>query len=133
MKTLALLPLLFLCIWSSGCKKEEVVVPQNLNQTIIQDVQTGAWTLNTETGTYMVTIKMPEIDNDVNDIDGIIVSVSAGGTGAYEAIPNVYNGVSFTYTHQPGSLTLEVQDADGVGASKPGSMIRVKIVIVRSN
>src|SRR5690348_9751735 len=113
MKTLALLPLLFLCIWSSGCKKEEVVVPQNLNQTIIQDVQTGAWALNTETGTYMVTIKMQEIDNDVNDIDGIIVSVSAGGTGAYEAIPNVYSGVSFTYTHQPGSLTLEVQDADG--------------------
>jgi hypothetical protein len=133
MKTLALLPLLFLCIWSSGCKKDEIIVPNNPNQTILQNIQPGAWVLNSDNSAYMVDISMPEIDADANELDAIVVSVSAGATGAYEAIPNVYSGVSFSYTHQVGRVTLEVQSADGTAPVRPTSLIRAKIVIIRSN
>ncbi len=75
---------------------------------------------------------MPEIDAYANTYDGIIVSMS-WGNNVYEALPEVYNSNSYSYTHQPGQLTVEVQGANGATVLPPASTVRMKIVIIPSN
>ncbi|GAA0553550.1 hypothetical protein GCM10009415_39410 [Chitinophaga japonensis] len=113
----------------SGCTKEynEYVTP---NQTIFADIAPGDWQL-IGNNAYGYTIAMPEIDNYVNDNFGIVVSIS-GGTGTYEAIPEVYDGYSYSYTHTSGSLTIETQTVDGTPGNPPEDPIFVKIVLVES-
>lgn len=131
MKALLLVPMLLFAVFFTGCSKDgDVVIP---NRTILTTVRSGDWKLNPDNDnkSYSVTLDMPEIDGNVNQTHGILVSVSADGTG-FEAIPDVYNGFAFSYTHQPGSLTIETQSVEGTAGAPPGGDITVKIVIVVS-
>jgi len=128
MKSLLLLPILLAAVFFTSCKKEynEYVTP---NQTIITDIAASDWKL-TSNNTYAVTLSMPEIDTRVNSDFGIVVSVSADGN-TFEAIPEVYAGYSYSFTHQPGSLTIESQGLNGqAGTAPPG--ITIKIVLIES-
>ena len=113
----------------SSCTTKEVVIP---NITVITDVVPADWQYSATSQTFYTTIKMPEIDAYANTHDGIIVSFSAGNN-IYEAMPEVYNGTSYSYTHQTGSITLEVQGANGAIVAPPNYTMRVKIVIIPSN
>jgi len=130
MKALLFLPLLVMSLWITGCtKKYEYVTP---NQTIQTTVQPGDWQLLTNSKTYSVSISMPEISDQVNQNYGVLVYVSADGN-TFEAIPEVYGGYTYSYTHTPGSITIETQLADGSAAgSAPPDPIVVKIVLVES-
>jgi len=129
MKSLLFVPLLLCGILFSSCTKEynEYVTP---NQTIFAEISPNDWQL-TDNNTYAYTVNMPEIDDYVNDNFGVVVSIS-GGTGTYEAIPEVYNGYSYSYTHTPGSLTIETQTVDSTPGNPPEAPILVKIVLVES-
>ena len=130
MKTLLFLPLLLMGILFTGCtKKYEYVTP---NQTIFFDVAADDWQL-TDNETYLVTLSpLPEIDGQVNQDFGVVVSISGDGGATFESIPSVYNGVSFSYTHTQGSLSIESQISDGSGSGARPPAIRVKIVLVES-
>lgn len=128
MKRFLLLPLLFMGLLLSSCTKEEVVIP---NRTIHVTIRAANWTFDNTTKTYYYVIDMPEIDDYVNDVNGIIVSIS-GDDKIFEAIPDVYNGYAYTYTHQVGSIVLEVQGATGTTVNPPSSDITAKIVIIES-
>lgn len=105
-----------------------MVVP---NTTITTDILPSDWTYSTLTQTYYVQLNMPEINGYVNDNYGILVSANFGGD-IYEAIPEVYDGYSYSFTHQVGMLTLEVQGADGSTVGPPTKAMHVKIVIIPS-
>lgn len=130
MKALLFLPLLVMSVWITGCtKKYEYVTP---NQTIQTDIAPGDWKLINNGKSYAVTISMPEITDRVNQEFGIVVSVSGDG-GTFEAIPEVYGGYSYSYTHTVGSLTIETQAVSGnTAGTPPSSPITVKIVLVES-
>lgn len=130
MKALLFLPLLVMSVWITGCtKKYEYVNP---NQTIQTTIATADWKKINGGKSYAVTLSMPEITDQVNQNFGIVVSVSADG-GTFEAIPEVYAGYSYSYTHTTGSLTIESQIADGSDAGDPPpTPITVKIVLVES-
>lgn len=130
MKTLLFLPLLLMGVLFSGCtKKYEYVTP---NQTIFFDVAPGDWDL-TDNKTYVVTLPIPEISSQVNQDFGIVVSISGDNGATYEAIPEVYGGYTYSYTHTQGNLSLETQRADGSDAgTAPNVAIRVKVVLVES-
>ena len=113
----------------SSCTTKQVVIP---NITVITDVHPSDWQYSAVSQTYYTTINMPEIDNYANTHDGILVSFS-GGNNIYEALPEVYNGYSYSYTHQTGLITMEVQGANGATAAPPNYTMRVKIVIIPSN
>jgi len=112
----------------SSCIKKEVVIP---NTTIVTDVLPSDWRYSSGSQTYYVSINMPELDQYTNSTYGILVSFSAGND-IYEAVPEVYNGYAYSFTHRPGLLTLEVQGANGSTVSPPNYTIRVKIVLVAS-
>ncbi|MEI6185218.1 MAG: hypothetical protein WCP65_06780 [Bacteroidota bacterium] len=75
---------------------------------------------------------MPEIDANANNYDGILVSMS-WGNNIYEGLPEVYNNNSYSFTHQPGQLTVEVQGVNSANVLPPASTVRMKIVIIPSN
>ncbi len=112
----------------TSCEKKEVIP----NTTVLTDIAPTDWQYSTSTKTYYVTINMPEITQNVNRYYGIMASISSGNN-LFEALPEVYNGYSYTYTHNIGILTLEVQRSDGATVLPPAYPITAKIVLIPSN
>ncbi len=116
---------------SSSCKKEYITNETIPNFTVVHTVAVADWTLRQSDGTYNAVINMPEIDNVTFDNDGVIVAAMFDGTN-YEALPQVYDGFSYTYFYSPGFLTVSVQGATGGAGSRPTGPIKFKIVLVPS-
>ena len=123
--------LIFMClsliIFAAGCKKE-MIVP---NRTIITTLNSGSWIQNDGGRTYTAAIDMPEIDNYFNDHGGVLVYISFDN-GTYEQVPQVYNGVSYSYITRTGQIVLEIQSSDGLGTVTPPGTVKVKIVLIDS-
>lgn len=125
--TLFLLPLLFII---ASCKKtENVIVP---NRTVLVDIKATDWTSDDGGKTFSANIQMPEITTDFNDYGGVLVYVSFDDQ-VYEQIPQVYNGITYSYTTEPGNIDIDIQSSLGDEViSPPGQVIRVKIVLIDS-
>ncbi|SFW12072.1 hypothetical protein [Chitinophaga sancti] len=129
MKTKLLLAVLVLGFLVSGCKKE-YITQEIPNITIQGSVASNTWQYDNTTKTYYRTISVPQITDATNQTDGVLVYISGDGK-TWEALPDVYNGSSIVYTYTTGSLTLEIQGADGSTVNPPGNLY-VKIVLVAS-
>lgn len=123
--------LIFIClsliIFIAGCKKE-MIVP---NRTIITTLNSVNWVQNSGGRTYTATINMPEIDNYFNDHGAVLVYISFEN-GTYEQVPQVYNGVSYSYITRTGQIILEIQSSSGLGTVTPPGTVKVKIVLIKS-
>lgn len=126
-RSLTLFCLLFLFI-GAGCKKE-MIVP---NRTIITTLNTGNWIRLDNGRTYTASINMPEIDNYFNERGGVLLYVSFDNGTTYEAVPQTYNGVSYSYVTRSGQIVIEIQSSDGIGTVTPPGTVKVKIVLVES-
>lgn len=132
MKKLTILPLLFLFVLASSCKKEYITQETVIqNTTVLATIQPNQWAYSSTDGTYNATINMPEIDQTVNDNDGVVVAAKFDGVN-YEGLPQVYGGYSYTYYYQPGYLSISVQNADGTAGAAPTEAVDIKIVLVPS-
>ena len=127
MKKPILLLALFLLVLSAGCKKEQIVP----NRTILTTLNSGNWIKLDGGRSYTASINMPEIDNYFNDHGGVLVYVSFE-PGTYEQIPQVYNGVSYSYLTRSGQIVIEIQSSDGLAVVTPPGSMKVKIVLVES-
>ncbi|MEJ7692963.1 hypothetical protein [Daejeonella sp.] len=128
MKRSILLICLSLLVFAAGCKKE-MIVP---NRTIITTLNSGSWIQSNGGRTYTAAIDMPEIDNYFNDHGGVLVYISFDNGGTYEQVPQVYNGVSYSYITRTGKIVMEIQSSDGIGTVTPPGTVRVKIVLIDS-
>lgn len=131
MKTKLLLAVLVLGlgVLVSGCKKE-YITQEIPNTTIQATILSNTWQYDNTTKTYYRAIDMPEINDGINQTDGVLVYISGDGK-TWEAVPDVYNGSSIVYTYTTGVLTLEIQGSDGSTVNPPGDLY-VKIVLVAS-
>lgn len=128
MKRSILLICLSLLVFAAGCKKEGIVP----NRTIITTINSGSWTQSNGGRTYTAVIDIPEIDSYFNDHGGVLVYISFDNGGSYEQVPQVYNGVSYSYITRPGEIVMEIQSSDGLGTVTPPGTVRVKIVLIES-
>src|SRR5471030_665142 len=96
---------------ASSCTKQYIT--PNPNQTTLVNVASTTWTTTDGGKTYVAVINSPEIDNYFNNHGGVLVYFSFTN-GVYEQVPEVYQGVSFSYTYNQGSLALYAQASDGV-------------------
>jgi hypothetical protein len=123
--------IIFICfsliVFAAGCKKE-MIVP---NRTIITTLNSSSWIPNSGGRTYTAAIDMPEIDNYFNEHGGVLVYISFDN-GIYEQVPQVYNGVSYSYITRVGQIVMEIQSSDGLGTVTPPGTVRVKIVLIES-
>lgn len=127
MKKLILLFAMSILLVSAGCKKEYVVP----NRTIFTTLNSGSWIKLDGGSSYTASISMPEIDNYFNDYGAVIVYISFED-GTYEQIPQVYNGVSYSYITRSGQIVVEIQSSDGVGVITPPGSVKLKIVLIES-
>ncbi|TWR30240.1 hypothetical protein FPZ43_04665 [Mucilaginibacter pallidiroseus] len=129
-KLLSILCIAVIGLTASSCKKETIVAPNN-NQTIIQSVNSSAWVSTDGGATYAVDLDVPEIDSYANDNYAILVYISFTN-GVWEQVPEVYQGNAFSFTHNPGFVSLYAQRADGAQAATRPDNMQVKIVLVDS-
>ncbi|MEO8886241.1 MAG: hypothetical protein ABI367_09280 [Mucilaginibacter sp.] len=128
-KLLTILCVAMVAIGLSSCTKKYIT--PNPNQTILFTVPTSSWTLSTDGKSYYSVISTPEIDSYFNDNGGVLVYFSFTN-GVYEQVPEVYNGVSYSYTHNAGSVVLYAQTPDGVTPIKPDPLT-LKLLLLTSN
>jgi hypothetical protein len=124
--------LIFIClslvlVFIAGCKKE-MLVP---NRTIVTTLNSGNWVLSNGGRNYTAAIDMPEIDDYFNDRGAVLVYISFE-KGTYEQVPQVYNGVSYSYITRRSQIVLEIQSSDGLGTVTPPGTVKVKIVLIDS-
>jgi hypothetical protein len=129
-RILSILCLAIVVLTASSCQKDTVVAPNN-NLTIQTSVSTGGWSSLDNGKTWKQAINVPELDDFANDNSGVLVYLSFTN-GVYEQIPEVFNGVSYSYIHERGLLTIYAQAYDGnLTIPNPGTG-NVKIVLVDS-
>ena len=114
-------------ILGAGCKKAYIVP----NRTIFATLNPGNWIKLDGGRSYTASINMPEINNNFNDYGAVLVYISFDN-GTYEQIPQVYNGVSYSYLTRAGQIVLEIQSSDGIGTVTPPGSVKVKIVLIES-
>jgi len=120
---------------ASSCTKQ-YVSPATTNQTLIYDVPAAAWTLSTadaNSSSYVASIAVKELSSDFAKYAGVIVAVSYDGGDTYEQLPEVYAGISYSYTYNAGNVSIYAQSADGTTAVQPTLPIKVKVILVDSN
>ena len=128
MKTRLILLLLPLALLISSCEKNTVIIP---NRTIITTLGPGNWIPSNGNRNYSAAINLPEIDSYFNE-NGAVLVYASFGSNVYEQVPEVYDGIAYSYTHRVGQVTMEIQSSDGnTVVSPPGSM-KIKIVLVES-
>jgi len=127
MKKLILLFAMSILLVGAGCKKEYIVP----NRTVFTTLNPGNWIKLDGGRSYTASISMPEIDNYFNDHGAVIVYISFD-SGTYEQIPQVYNGVSYSYVMRSGQIVVEIQSSDGVGVITPPGSVKLKIVLIES-
>lgn len=118
---------LFVLFMGASCKKEQIVP----NRTVITTLTSGNWIKLNGGRSYTASINMPEIDNYFNDYGGILVYISFEN-GTQEQIPQVYNGVSYSYITRSGQIVIEIQSSDGQAIISPPGSVKVKIVLIES-
>ncbi len=130
MKTFILPFIILGTIFFSSCttEKNEVVIP---NQTIIGNVATNMWVLNTGNNSYQAILNIPELDGETVELDAVQVYISFG-SNIWEPLPQVFGGVSYLYSYSPGKLYLDAQNATGTAPVKITAPIDIKIVIIKS-
>lgn len=128
MKNLIAWLILPLMVLLAACEKNEYVVP---NRTVIVNLGAGNWVSSNGGRTYTSGIDMPEIDAYFNEHGAVLVYASFG-SNVYEQIPQVYDGVAYSFTHRVGQVTLEVQSSNGTSAITPPGALKLKIVLVES-
>src|SRR4051812_10413589 len=128
-KLISILCVAMVVIGLSSCTKKYIT--PNPNQTIIFTVAQSAWQLSSDGKSYYAVISTPEIDSYFNDYGGVLVYFSFT-SGVYEQVPEVYNGVSYSYTHNKGSVVLYAQTPNGTTPVKPDPLT-LKLLLLTSD
>lgn len=94
------------------------------------------WTLDNN-GVYFIQFNnLPELDQNANQNDGVVVSIARqqnGGYELYELLPEVFNNESYNVIHTTGKLVIELRGPNNTVAQKPNVTMKFKIVIIPSN
>lgn len=130
MKQLIILFAGMILLGTTACRKVTENYYTTPNKTIYDVIEANEWTTLDGGVTYTASIAMPEINQTVYDLDGTLVY----GTfvdGEDEPIPNVFEGISYTYAVKVGAIIIKVQGTNVGVIGRPGAL-PVKVVLIES-
>ena len=130
-KLLSILCLSIIVLTAASCKKETVYV-QNDNFTTIKTVQSADWDPY-QSNSLTVDLNVPELDADYNEKGAVLVYIAYGADAPWEQVPETFGGQAFSFTHNPGTVSLYVQNPNGVGIPSRPDPIYVKVVLIDSH
>ena len=128
-KYLSILVAVLFIATTSSCTKQYVT--PNTNQTVFANVKANSWVLSPDGKSYENTILVPALDDQYND-DGAVLVYMSFFDGVYEQLPEVYDGVSYSFYHSRGKIVIYSQ-TPGAAPVKPTDDVVVKIVLIDSN
>lgn len=129
------LTLLLLCIASLGlasCKKDTIINQTTPNRTVVLNVASNAWTLNSAGDTYFTILNVPEIDQFSLDNEAVLVYISYDNGATYLQMPFVYNVDAYSTVISKGKVEIDIQSSDNQDTQplKPTGNVRVKVVLI---
>lgn len=115
----------------SSCKKEITKVEQ-VDQAFsaVYTIQPGDWTTDNNGLIYTAQINIPELDNKIYQNGAVLVYLSFSGSSYYEALPEVFDGISYGAIHSPGYVGIDISDVSGQAITPPGQSISAKVVLI---
>jgi hypothetical protein len=128
MKKLFLFFALSLLIFSS-CKKD---VTQTVNQAFsaVYTIAPSNWSTNNNGQSFTAQLNIPEIDNTLYQNGAVLVYISFEGTNYYEALPEVFDGVTYGAIHSPGYVGIDISAVSGDVVTPPSQSISAKVVLI---
>jgi hypothetical protein len=126
-KILLLIAPAFLILCS--CKKE---VTQKVDQaySAVYTIQPGDWTTDNNGLSYTAELNVPELDNVIYQNGAVLVYLSFTGTSYFEALPEVFDGITYGAIHSPGYVGIDISDVSGGTVNPPGQSITAKVVLI---
>ncbi|MEO9021504.1 MAG: hypothetical protein ABI237_08570 [Ginsengibacter sp.] len=130
MKKLFLLSALGILIFSS-CRKEVTEV-QKVNQAFsaTYTIPPGSWTTTDNGLSYTAEIDIPELDNTIYQNGAVLVYLSFSGTSYYEALPEVFDGITYGVIHSTGYVGVDISALSGATITPPAQNISAKIILI---
>jgi hypothetical protein len=116
----------------SACTKTVTEV-QQVDQafSIIYTLNPGGWGSNDGGFSYSTTLNVPELDQSMLNNGAIVVFLSFDKGANYEAIPEVFDGISYGALHSLGVITLDLHAVDGSKLNPPSATILAKVVLIQ--
>ncbi len=115
----------------ASCKKENVTQVVNPQQAIgiTYTIKPMTWQTFDNEMSYSASLEVPELTNPIYDHGAVLVYISFG-TDYYEALPEVFDGISFGVLHSPGYVTIDFHALDGGTVAPPGDDVFIKVVLI---
>ncbi len=130
MKKIILLSAVSLMIFAS-CKKEVTQVKQ-VNQAFsaVYTIQPSNWTTSNNGLSYTAQLQIPELDNVIYQSGGVLVYLSFDGTDYYEALPEVFDGITYGAIHSNGYVGIDISALSGDPINPPTQTISAKVILI---
>jgi hypothetical protein len=126
--SLLFIPILFLI---TACEKSvNQVTP---NQTVLTTVLANQWSTGDGGKTYSTYINMPEIDFYQNKYGAVLLYATYDNGKTYEQVPEVFNGIAYSFTHSVGQVEVDIQSSNGTNIITPPGAVGLKIVLIQSS
>lgn len=129
--------LVVLCVlglFFSACKKDTVTYPATAsgsNKTVMLTIPADSWVTTDNGVSYYASLNVPAITAAAADNDAVSAYISYGNN-VYEQIPEVYQGVSYSYTYSTGNVTVYAQSPGAAEAINAPPAVTLKVVLVSS-
>jgi len=130
MKKYILILLSVVAVGLSSCKKDTIIT-ESANRSIVVDIAPTSWAPSSDGLYYSTRIDVPENNANFNQIGHVAASIAFDNPDVYEALPQTFEGVSYTYTSSPGQVILYINSVNNnVRPARPTGITTVKIVLI---
>jgi hypothetical protein len=115
----------------SSCKKEVTEV-QKVDQAFsaVYDIAPSAWTTKNDGLSYTAQLNIPELDDVIYQNGAVLVYLSFAGTNYYEALPEVFDGITYGAIHSNGYVGIDMSALSGDAINRPSQTISAKVVLI---
>lgn len=130
MKKILLFSALSLLIFAS-CKKEVTEV-QKVDQAFsaVYNIEPGDWVTTNDGASYTAELDVPELDDLIYQNGAVLVYLSFSGTSYYEALPEVFDGITYGVIHSSGYVGVDISSVSGDLINPPDQTISAKVVLI---
>ena len=115
----------------SACKKQVTEVRQ-VDQAFsaVYTINPSDWKTTNNGQSYSAELDVPELDNAVYQDGAVLAYLSFSGTSYYEALPQVFDGITYGAIHGNGYVSIDMGAIDGGNINPPGQPVSAKIILI---
>lgn len=120
-----------LLLFFISCKKEVTQVASQAHG-IVYTIKPEDWSTDDDSLSFTASFNVPELNNAIYDHGAVIVYLSFGNN-LYEALPEVFDGISYGAIHSQGAVSVDFHAVDGGKVAPPGGDVIAKIVLIAAD